>query len=311
MKGALWKISVTISEDAEKIISALLENIFGQTPAIYTDAKTGKTSASIYLTRISEWNSKNKRELQNALRRLREPGRKIDPARISAQKLPAQDWAESWKKHFQPIEIGDALLIKPSWSKKLSRKNQACVVLDPGLSFGTGQHATTLFCLEQLVRCRRIGQPQSFLDIGTGSGILAISAAKLGYSPVNAFDFDRDAIRVSHANAKRNDVAGQVHPICCDLAQLPAQSKIKFDVICANLIYDVLLSGRERIVNRLAPGGSLILAGILKTQFAQVQKTYEKMGMKLQSSRVGKEWRSGKFIFQGEAERDGNGTPIS
>src|SRR5208337_4372949 len=124
-------------------------------------------------------------------------------------KVKREDWAESWKKHFKPLEIifrrdefhespkkenqfklgtrpsersAKSLLVKPSWSKKRPRKNQAVVILDPGLSFGTGQHPTTAFCLRELVRCGKIETRRSFLDIGTGSGILAIAARKLGFS---------------------------------------------------------------------------------------------------------------------------------
>jgi ribosomal protein L11 methyltransferase len=135
------------------------------------------------------------------------------------------------------------------------------------------------------------------LDIGTGSGILVISAAKLGYSPVRAFDLDPEAVRVSRGNVEQNGVAAHIRPTCRDLTKLPLRSKTKYDVICANLIYDLLVSERQRILNRLAPSGSLILAGILKTQFDRVKAAYEKMGMKLVASKVGKEWRSGRFVY--------------
>ncbi len=297
MKDSVWQIAVSISEEAEEPVIAIFENLFGKPPSIYTDADTRKTTASLFLTKTSPWNSSVKTQLLNELKLLREFGINVGSAKINFKKLQRQDWAESWKKHFKPIKIGKTLLIKPSWSKLKPQKNQACVILDPGLSFGTGQHATTLFCLEQLVRCRNKNQSQSFLDIGTGSGILAISAAKLGYSPIQAFDFDPESVRVSHANAEQNNVGNQVRPAHRDLTKLPLHSGKRFDLICANLIYDVLLGERRRIVNRLAPTGALILAGILKTQFAQVKITYEKMGMVLVKTRVGKEWQSGHFVF--------------
>lgn len=297
MKDALFQISVSISEEAEEPVSALFETIFGVTPSVYTNADTRKTTASIFLNKTSQWNQLVKKQLADGLRSIGELGINLGSGKILFKKLQPQDWAESWKKHFKPIQIGNALLIKPSWSKIRPKKNQACVVLDPGLSFGTGQHATTSFCLEQIVQCRRVDQTQSFLDIGTGSGILAISAAKLGYSPVRAFDFDPDSVRISRRNAEENDVSAKVRPMCQDLTKLPSQTKTKFDLICANLIYDVLLSERNRIINRLAPDGSLVLAGILKTQFSQVRTAYEKMGLKLQRSRALKEWKSGHFTF--------------
>lgn len=299
MKGALLQISVSISEEAEEPIGAIFEKLFGRLPSIYFDTETRATTASIFLDKASQWNPSVKAQLLNHLQFLRESGIEVGSGKIIVKKLRREDWAESWKKHFKPIEIGNALLIKPSWSKRKPLKNQACVVLDPGLSFGTGQHATTMFCLEQIVHCRQLEKQQSFLDIGTGSGILAISAAKLRYSPVRAFDFDPEAVRISRTNAQQNGVENQVRPVHRDLTKLSLQSKIKFDLICANLIYDLLLSERKKIVNRLARSGSLILAGILKTQFAQVKIAYEKMGMTLKTSKVGKEWQSGRFVFRG------------
>ena len=298
MKDALVQISVSICEQAEEPIAAIFENLFGRSASIYTDAETRETTASIFLDKSSQWNPSIKARLLNHLKLLRELGIEIGSGKIIVKKLLRQDWAESWKKHFKPIEIGKALLIKPSWSQRRPLKSQACVVLDPGLSFGTGQHATTMFCLEQIVQRRDCDKQQSFLDIGTGSGILAISAAKLGYSPIHVFDFDPEAVRISQRNAEQNGVANQVRPVLRDLTELPLQSKTKFDLICANLIYDLLLGEREKIVNRVARTGSLIQAGILKMQFTQVKTAYEKTGLKLKTSKIGKEWQSGRFIFR-------------
>ncbi len=150
--------------------------------------------------------------------------------------MKREDWAESWKRHFKPIEIRvkarpsaarqsasqpPSLLVKPSWSRRRAAKNQAVVILDPGLSFGTGQHPTTAFCLHEIARCRQPGTAQSFLDIGTGSGILAIAAAKLGYAPVQAFDFDPESVRVAGDNARKNRVTGRLKLTRGDLAKLP------------------------------------------------------------------------------------------
>ena len=298
MNATIFQLSISIYADAEESVVVIFDDLFGEAASVYSDADTGKTTASIFLANRSRWNRATMEQLQRRLQLLRDAGINPGPAKIQFKKLQRQDWAESWKKHFKPIQIGQALLIKPSWSQIRARSGQACVVLDPGLSFGTGQHATTLFCLEQIVRCRRADQRQSFLDVGTGSGILAIAAAKLGYSPIQAFDFDPESVRVSRINADQNHVLDRVRAVRRDLTKQPRQSKMRFDLVCANLIYDLLLSERERIVNRLAPAGSLILAGILKTQFAQVQAAYEQLGMTLKRTKAGKEWRSGQFIFR-------------
>jgi len=247
-------------------------------------------------------------------------------------KLRQKDWAESWKRHFKPIEIrfknrrdelcesqsprrksgtrvtrpseqtGRFLLIKPSWSKRKPRKDQVVVVLDPGLSFGTGQHPTTAFCLREIVRTAREGarptETKSFLDLGTGSGILAIAAAKLGYSPVRALDFDADAVGVARANAHANRVQNKLKIRRGDVSNLPMcprQEGQRYDLVCANLTSDLLIAERRRIAAQLNAGGTLVLAGILKSEFGQVRKAYESLGLKLVSCRSEKEWRSGSF----------------
>src|SRR5208283_1062878 len=210
-----------------------------------------------------------RREILDGLKRINRCGLKTGAGKIGIAKVRREDWAESWKRHFQPIEIefkdrrgelcepsissrksgrrgtspsgGKSLLIKPSWSKKRARKNQAVVVLDPGLSFGTGQHPTTAFCLHELARGGRIGARRSFLDIGTGSGILAIAAAKLGYSPVHAFDFDPEAVRIARTNARANGVHKILRISRGDVAKLPIRPGRQYDLICANLISPLLI----------------------------------------------------------------------
>ena len=170
-----------MSEENEDTTAVWFEETFQQIPSVYIDARTGTRTITIYSP-------------------ARPTGLTCPTGRLRIRKLDP-DWKESWKRHFKPMEIGDALLIKPSWSKKRARKSQKVIVLDPGLSFGTGQHATTSFCLDEIVRLKRSASSprrlQSFLDIGTGSGILAIAAAKMGYAPIYAIDYDSDAVRIA------------------------------------------------------------------------------------------------------------------
>jgi len=259
------------------------------------------------------------KELKAGLANIRRCGLNPAPGKISLKKIRRESWAHSWKRHFKSLEIGSALLIKPSWNRLKPRKGQEMVVLDPGLSFGTGQHATTGFCLRQLVgRCSEFqvssfglrklprghnselktrNTKQSFLDIGTGSGILAIAAAKLGYSPVHAFDFDPESVRVARANARKNGVLRKIIIARQDLTRLPRQSAKKYDMVCANLISNLLIAERERIISRVKLAGTLVLAGILKTEFGLVQRAYEQSGLKMISAKAEKEWRSGAFRF--------------
>jgi ribosomal protein L11 methyltransferase len=302
----LTRISIATSQEAEEAIMELLLRAFGQTPSTYFDAELGTTTVSTYLEKPQQWNTAARAELRAGLRLLVDCGLDIGPGKITASQVRREDWAESWKRHFKPLVIGDALLIKPSWVKRKPRKGQAVVVLDPGLSFGTGHHATTGFCLKQLaVVARQMGArssaslPRSFLDIGTGSGILAIAAAKLGCSPVHCFDFDPESVRVAKANAAQNGVVHLVKPARRDLTKLPLASATRYHVVCANLICDLLIAERDRILNRLRPDGVLVLAGILQTQFAKAERAYRSAGLRLIATEVEKEWQSGAFVRKG------------
>jgi len=295
-KKPLWRISVTTSLEAEDAVSELLGTLFKTAAAAYFNLETGVSIVNVF--RDQKFDLANaKAEVAAGLKRIAECGLKIGAGQIEIAKVKREDWAESWKRHFHPMEIGKSLLVKPSWSKKRPRKHQAVVILDPGLSFGTGQHPTTSFCLNELVRCRKTGAKQTFLDIGTGSGILAISATKLGYQPVHAFDFDPEAVRVARENARKNRVDTKLKLTRGDITKLPLKPAKQYDVVCANLISNLLIAEKRRIVNRVKPDGTLVLAGILAKEFPEVERIFTGLKMKLVASRVEKEWCSGSFCW--------------
>jgi ribosomal protein L11 methyltransferase len=296
MKSPLWKFSVTTSSEAEDAVAVCIEKFFGRPAVGYTHLPTRRATVSAYFDSKPPWSQEVRARLQAELVRLKKSGLRAGSCRVSLQRLQRQDWAEAWKRHFPPFEVQDKLLVKPSWSRRQPRRGQGLIVLDPGLSFGTGQHATTRFCLEQLVVRRRPGAAQSFLDMGTGSGILAIAAARLGYSPVVAFDCDTEVVRVARTNARRNRIGRRIRFAQKDVTCLPQRPRQKFDVVCANLIADLLVRERERIAAHVMPSGIVVLAGILKAEFRLVQKAYEGRGLKLVASRSEKEWRSGSFV---------------
>jgi ribosomal protein L11 methyltransferase len=294
----LWRLSIATSLEAEDAVTELAGRLIGQPASAYFNVETGVSVVSVYFSDRKLWSRQGREQMAAGLQAIQDYGVATQPGKITCAKVKREDWAESWKRHFQPMEIGDSLLIKPSWSKKRPRKNQAVVVLDPGLSFGTGQHATTSFCLAEIVRCRRPDARQAVLDIGTGSGILAIAAAKLGYRPVHAFDFDPESVRISRANAQVNGLANRLRITRGDVTKLSGRVSKPYDLICANLISNLLISERRRIVNRLAPGGTLVLAGILAAEFSKVQAAFAGLGLRLITSRLEKEWRSGSFQFK-------------
>jgi len=297
MKAPLWQISLTTSAETEEAVAVFFENLFGGPLSVFSDAATPTATVSAYCPKLPRPESELRARLRTALKKVRNCGLNIGSGRIAIRRVAPANWRESWKKHFKPFEISRALLVKPTWSGRRPRAGQAVVVLDPGLSFGTGQHSTTAFCLEQLAARRASGQPLSFLDIGTGSGILAIAAAKLGYEPVRAFDFDPAAVRVARVNAIQNRVAKRVRIFRQDLLLLPLRGGARFDVICANLTSDLLIRQAKRIVGRLRPAGTLIVAGILETQFAGVLRIYSSAGLKLVASGRDQEWHSAAFAY--------------
>jgi ribosomal protein L11 methyltransferase len=291
----LWRIQLSTLPEAESAIGGLVERIAGQKPVSFRKEGGKTVQLSVHGDERFSWTAESRRTWQAGLAILKACGLQPGPCRWVVSKVKKEDWAESWKKHFPPLAIGCRLLVKPSWSRRKAGKGMAEVVLDPGLSFGTGQHPTTAFCLEQLVACATAPNAGAFLDIGTGSGILAIAAAKLGYRPVKAFDFDADCVKVSLDNAKRNGVEALVKFSRQDLTRLKAAVRPQFDVVCSNLEFPLLIAESDKISSRLRAGGTLILAGILRRQFPAIRKHYAALGCKLVADHAAGEWHSGAF----------------
>jgi len=173
---------------------------------------------------------------------------------LTARRVEDKDWLESWKAEFVPIRIG-AFLVRPSWSTPIAGEGEVVeLVLDPGMAFGTGLHPTTQQCLEALSTLPLDGK--SALDVGTGSGILAIAAAKRGASPVVAVDTDDLAVDAARENAVRNGVAIPVGK--GSAAEVPG----RFDVVVANIVSPVPQRIAPHLAARLAGGGTLLVAGI-------------------------------------------------
>lgn len=291
----LLKVTVRTGVEAEEAVAAVVERVFGQAPSLYTDDESLITEVSVFLTATRVLSLARRARLERGLRELRADGVPVGRGHIRVERLARRDWAEAWKRHIQPLDVAGKLLVKPTWSRRRPGPGQTVVLIDPGLSFGTGQHPTTAFCLEQVVAGAPEQGARSLLDIGTGSGILAIAAARLGYAPVEAFDFDPEAVAVARENAALNGVTDRVRPATRDLRRLRLTASRQYDLVCANLLADLLLAEPERIVARVAPGGTLVLAGILAGEFARVVAAYAALGWRLTADRTVREWRSGAF----------------
>jgi ribosomal protein L11 methyltransferase len=296
-QGRLFRLSVATRPEAEEAVSELLQRLFLRPPTSWTDVLRGKCLVSLFLEKNAGFSSEARIRLADGIRDIRKAGLDVGSGAINFAPLPSENWAESWKRHFAPMTIGARLLLKPSWSRRHPRKGQSLIVLDPGLSFGTGHHPTTSFCLHQLVRRRKPAQPQSCLDLGTGSGILAIAAAKLGYLPVHAIDSDPKAIRIARRNARANAVS-RIRFNQADVTRVPARLATKYSIVCANLVSTLIVSERKRLAAQLAPDGVLILAGILRREFPEVRRRFEQIGLRELAGKTEKEWRSAAFTWR-------------
>lgn len=200
--------------------------------------------------------------------------------------LPYEDWATSWKKHFPILHIGRRLVIRPSWLEYYPRPEEVVIELRPGMAFGTGLHPTTRMCLlatEELIRPRiRV------LDLGTGSGILAIAAARLGARSVLALDTDPTAVRVARANVVANKVADRVRVEHGSLKDLRADT---WNVILVNILAETIIALLdEGLTDYLAPEGKLVAAGIVKEQAEEVEQACASRGLTISDRKREGNW---------------------
>jgi ribosomal protein L11 methyltransferase len=203
----------------------------------------------------------------------------IDKGRglIRWREVQEEDWATAWKEHFQPVKIGVRVVIKPTWCEYKPGKGDVVIELDPGMAFGTGTHHTTVMCLRMLEDTLQPGA--TVFDIGTGSGILAVAAAKLGAGSVRAVDIDPLAVRVANENIAVNKVGGIAAAVQGDLLSgVDGQA----DIIVANIIADVIVQLAPEIPARLRNGGLFIAGGIIAERLGDVTKALLGSGLALE-----------------------------
>lgn len=209
----------------------------------------------------------------------------VDSWDLTWKLLPDCDWAEAWKEFYHPLPIGHKLLILPSWYE-IPEDNQRIIIrMDPEMAFGSGTHATTRGCLELLEECAEARPLGRVLDMGTGSGILAIWAALLGAGQVIATDLDPVAVETATRNCHQNGIVVGVEMV--HTQEVPSGP---FQTIVANILASVLIGVASRLVAVLAPGGRLILSGILREQALDVQRAFEGQGVGLLHMRLFEEW---------------------
>ena len=211
---------------------------------------------------------------------------------ITLSGMKEEDWANSWKKYFKPIRISKKLVVVPSWETYESQPNDVILEMDPGMAFGTGTHETTRLCATLIEDYLKTGD--KVLDLGTGSGILAIAASKLGASAVNAYDIDPVAVRVAQENCEANKCSN-IHCGISDLLAGVKKLEGGYDFVCANIVADIIVRMSGDIGNYLREGGLLAASGIIDTQAERVKTSLEAGGLTHLETYVENDWNAMLF----------------
>lgn len=185
------------------------------------------------------------------------------------------DWQERWKDFFHATRVSDRFVVRPPWENLADPPGPGIIeiVVEPGMAFGTGTHETTRLCIRALDG--RVEPGMSVLDVGCGSAILCVAAARLGARPIVGIDIDPGSIQVSRENLRANGVSGRVQVSTMPLAEIDG----RWDVVVANILSSILVTLRKDLVARVAPGGRLLLSGILEREADEVAEAFEALGM--------------------------------
>jgi ribosomal protein L11 methyltransferase len=239
-----------------------------------------------------------KKTLQTRIGEL--PACGIDPGDYSLEEalIDEEDWAESWKQYFKPIRVSGRLTIRPTWEPYEPGPGELVIDLDPGMAFGTGTHATTALCLRALDRIVHGGE--DVIDVGTGSGILAIGAVKLGARNVLALDLDPVAVTSAKANAELNGLAGKIDVRESDLlgvlresetsAGKPFNVSLPVDLVVANILAEIILRFIGDVYAALKPGGLYVASGIFTNKEQDVRRGLEAAGFEIVSRDEQDDW---------------------
>ena len=204
---------------------------------------------------------------------------------IQFKKVNEQDWENEWKKYYKPLRIGEKILIMPSWENTEIKDGDVVIVLDPGMAFGTGTHETTKMCIELLEKhCQ---ERKSMLDIGCGSGILSIVAAKLGFNYVLGIDIDPVAVKVAEENALRNKVEQIVMYKQIIIQNIEIK---KYNVVVANIVADVIIDITPTVKGYLSDDGLYIISGIIKDRLNDVKSKLIEENFKIVEEVIMGEW---------------------
>ena len=298
------EVSVDTSHEATDLVSEILQELGAvgvviEDPALlneyirsglwdYTDLKESEETEVVRVKAYWALDEELEGKLQRLAARLDDlTAHGIDKGAgaVSWKAVADEDWAETWKEFFHTEKIGARTVIKPTWEEYEAKAREIVVELDPGAAFGTGQHATTSLCIRALEDLVRPGM--TVFDVGTGSGVLAIVAAKLGAKRVEAVDFDPVAVRVARENVRQNGAEGIVHTERSDLLK---SVEGKADLIIANIIADIIVRLFGEVKGSLAAGGTMLLSGIIEDRLADVVEAAALHGFSVEKIEQEKGW---------------------
>jgi len=230
------------------------------------------------------------------------------PVLVSSEPVPEEDWLQTWKTYFRVSRLTPRLVVRPPWEAYVPKSEERVLEIDPGMAFGTGLHASTrmtLGLIDDLFRKPEKmgtapGFPETVLDVGTGTGILAMACAQLGARAVTAIDYDPEAVSAAEANIRRNGLEKTVKASNLALAAVPGS----FDLITANMFHNVLVELSTLLVERLQVPGVLLCSGILEGgQEENLREVFEGLGLRFTGSRHEGEWAALRFDRAGGSRR--------
>ena len=226
-------------------------------------------------------------QVRQILARLKaqDPDGKYGRLELEMKDVDEEDWSNAWKKYYHPVQVGEHLVVCPSWEAYDRKPDEVVLTLNPGMAFGTGTHDTTRLCMELLEKY--ITPQDTVLDVGCGSGILAITAALLGANKIIGCDIDEVAVKVAGENAALNGVQDR---IAFHQGDLTSQVEGSFQIICANIVADVIIRLSEDAGRYLAKDGIFITSGIIDTREQDVLNALEQNGFQVIERRTSGGW---------------------
>ncbi len=302
-----WQeLTITVSREAEEAVSNILIDLGSQGVAIDDSADYLGEAGPFgeVLPQVKQLNTVAitayypetvnlemiRQEVKEHLAQLRDFGLEIGETQLTTQQLAEEDWADNWKKYFEPARVTHDLTIVPSWTDYEATIGEKIIKLDPGMAFGTGTHPTTkmsLFVLEQILR-----GGETVLDVGTGSGVLSIASSLLGAKDIYAYDLDEVAVRVAQENIELNPDMENIHVASGDLLR---GVEIEADVIVANILADILVNLTDDAYRLLKDEGYLIMSGIISEKWNLVRESAEAAGFFLETHIIQGEWNACVF----------------